>query len=266
MLKRIVSGAILLPILLFIAYKGGFFLLFIIDIAIISALFEVNNAFKYWGKNTNLPLLIVFSQIQLIIVHNFSDNSFLIIILPLILCSGIVTIVFKKEFTTTINDIFTFCYCSLPLGLLYKMRMDYEFYFWSVFIISMTTDTFAYFCGKLFGKRKLIERLSPNKTIEGSVGGIVFAIIGEFIFYGLFFKNNIILEKNEIFTIVFSLIGSIISQFGDLFASSLKRMTNIKDYGHIIPGHGGIMDRADSIIFTTIYVYSVFLLEKMIMI
>lgn len=257
--KRITSAIIFLPLILFLAYKGGIGLLIILDIAIVAAIVELKRAFNNIELDINAVLLILFSQIQFILIHNFEEHSNFLTILFLLIISGMIVIFSKKNISTTIIDVFTFCYVAISLSMLYQMRKNYEYFFWSVFIISMGTDTMAYFCGKIFGKHKLIPDLSPNKTIEGSIGAIIFTIIFMILYnnVGLFHKYNII------FVIVYAILGSVASQLGDLFASSIKRMTKIKDFGKIIPGHGGIMDRADSIIFTGIYVYAIVLFLKL---
>ncbi|MFR3499954.1 MAG: phosphatidate cytidylyltransferase, partial [Paraclostridium bifermentans] len=121
-------------------------------------------------------------------------------------------------------------------------------YVWLIFIISFMTDTFAYFSGYLFGKHKLIPTISPKKTIEGSIGGILGSTICCVIF-GYIFKLDIP------HMVLVGSIGSIVAQFGDLFASAIKRYVGIKDYGKLIPGHGGILDRFDSVILVAPFVY-----------
>lgn len=264
MKTRILSAAVLLPLLFAVSLLGGLPLLIFIDIAAVLGLIELKNAFKNVNKTLNLYLLIIFSQIHIFFTYNLTNHNFLVIILPLILFSGMLTIIKKYDFSASILDIFSFCYCVLPIGIIYNMRAVYQVYFWMIFVISMTTDTFAYFCGKFFGKTKLVPRLSPNKTVEGSIGGIIFTVLALLLYSNFvdfkFFESNAL---NVFFQIVFAVLGSIISQIGDLFASGLKRTCKIKDFGKIIPGHGGIMDRADSIIFTAIYIYAVVLIKQL---
>jgi len=121
-------------------------------------------------------------------------------------------------------------------------------YVWLIFVISFATDTFAYFTGYLFGKNKLIPKISPKKTIEGSIGGILGSTIS-CILFAYIFKLQILP------LVVIGSLGSIVAQFGDLFASSIKRYVGIKDYGKLIPGHGGILDRFDSVILVAPFVY-----------
>lgn len=115
-----------------------------------------------------------------------------------------------------------------------------------VFVCAWTSDTFAYFTGRLFGKHKLAPELSPKKTVEGSVGGVVFAVLA-CLLYGWIVE---ITHENFVANyFALALLGaacSVISQIGDLFASLIKREHGVKDYSNILPGHGGIMDRFDS--------------------
>jgi len=155
-------------------------------------------------------------------------------------------------------------YIALPLSMINVLafrQADNQIYFYyllplSVFIFLWTNDTGAYCSGSLFGKHKLSPNLSPKKTIEGSVGGILFCVGASFLYALVFHKEFLA------FVIPFAILGSIISQIGDIFASAFKRAMNIKDYGNLIPGHGGILDRADSVIFTTSFVYVTALLLK----
>lgn len=115
-------------------------------------------------------------------------------------------------------------------------------------LITILTDTLAYFGGKLFGKHKLIERVSPNKTIEGSIIGSLFGTIIPSIFYIYMVDPG----ASVYLTVLMVLSLSIIGQLGDLVFSSIKRYYKIKDFSNIMPGHGGILDRCDSIIFVVI--------------
>lgn len=118
-----------------------------------------------------------------------------------------------------------------------------------VFIIAWGTDTFAYVFGMLFGKHKLCPKLSPKKTVEGSIGGIVGAVGLTYLFV-----RYLEAEPYWIFILI-ACIGSIVAQIGDLTASKIKRITGIKDFGFIMPGHGGVLDRFDSILFIAPYTY-----------
>ena len=133
-----------------------------------------------------------------------------------------------------------------------------------VFAACWICDTFAYFVGRAIGKHKLIEKISPKKTVEGSIGGVVFATLA-FLLYGLI-VSLIVGSKAEgpkPDYLVLAILGfslSIVSQFGDLIFSLIKREHGVKDYGFILPGHGGILDRFDSILAVSpvLYIICVF--------
>lgn len=115
-----------------------------------------------------------------------------------------------------------------------------------IFIAAWITDIFAYLCGRLFGRHKLIPTVSPHKTVEGSVGGILFCIIACVVF-GTVTAALTQVQPNYLFLGISGLLLSVCSQIGDLIASLIKREHGIKDYGKLFPGHGGVMDRFDSI-------------------
>ena len=125
-----------------------------------------------------------------------------------------------------------------------------EFVYLTVFLGAWVTDTFAYFCGMLFGqggKHKLIPDVSPKKTVEGSIGGIVFCVLAMLI-YGAVINQTTELTANYAVLAIGGLLASVVSQIGDLCMSLIKRTYGIKDYGKLFPGHGGVLDRFDSVI------------------
>lgn len=149
--------------------------------------------------------------------------------------------------------IFLFAFIILTRGLEHGL-----FFVWFIFLGAWATDTFALFGGKYFGKTKLAPKLSPNKTREGAISGILGAVLVT-ILYGILAKPEV-LEISIFHFFMLGILSGTISQIGDLVASSTKRFTGIKDFGRIIPGHGGILDRFDSVLFISpvIYFYLVF--------
>ncbi len=123
-----------------------------------------------------------------------------------------------------------------------------------IFLGAWICDTFAYFTGKLLGKHKLIPEISPKKTIEGAIGGVLFTI-GGFAIYGLIMNHFFEAELSYLILCIYGLVLSIVSQFGDLIASSIKRQYEIKDYGFLFPGHGGVLDRFDSVLLVAPVLY-----------
>lgn len=135
------------------------------------------------------------------------------------------------------------------------MVRDYEdagnYVYLMIFIGAWVTDTFAYFCGMLFGKggkHKLIPDVSPKKTVEGSIGGIVFCILSMLLFGWIIEQIDIQWKADDLLLAVAGLVISVVSQVGDLCMSFIKRTYGIKDYGKLFPGHGGVLDRFDSIL------------------
>ena len=152
---------------------------------------------------------------------------------------------------------FGIVYVGMMLSYVYQTRCldDGLWLVWLIFVGSWGSDTCAYLVGVLIGKHKLAPKVSPAKSIEGSVGGILgAALIG--VIYALIVGDKLSGIANPM--VAFAIIGaasSVISQIGDLAASAIKRNHDIKDYGHLIPGHGGILDRFDSVIFTAPIVF-----------
>ena len=141
---------------------------------------------------------------------------------------------------------------------------DGKYIVWLIFLCSWGCDTCAYLVGVMFGKHKMAPVLSPKKSIEGGIGGVVGAALLGFI-YASVFVDQLTIEKAKIIFPIVCAVGGIISQIGDLTASGIKRDHDIKDYSQLIPGHGGILDRFDSVIITApIIFYLVEFLQKQV--
>jgi phosphatidate cytidylyltransferase len=119
----------------------------------------------------------------------------------------------------------------------------------SIFILIWTNDTFAYIVGKSIGKNKLLEKISPKKTIEGFLGGIFFSVIASYLISKFYTEGSLFIW------IIIAIIVSVLGTLGDLIESKFKRIAGVKDSGSLMPGHGGILDRLDSIIFVAPFVY-----------
>ncbi len=142
----------------------------------------------------------------------------------------------------------TVCFTSMSL---LRYMQNGEYLFELIFIGAWVCDTFAYFTGRLLGKHKLAPELSPKKTIEGSVGGMLFTV-GGFALYGFIIECvNPALDANYLTLCILGFVISAVAQIGDLFASLIKRENDVKDYSKILPGHGGILDRFDSILIVS---------------
>lgn len=125
-----------------------------------------------------------------------------------------------------------------------------------IFICAWITDTGAYFAGRLFGRHKLAPKISPKKTVEGAVGGVICSIAGCIVLgYVMTLTDSTTVQPNYIMLSAIGLVGSCLAQLGDLLCSLVKRECEIKDFGNIMPGHGGVLDRFDSVIMVAPFVY-----------
>lgn len=170
----------------------------------------------------------------------------------------ILTVIFfeKKEIYKIYSSAFITAYLSFFMSFIALARYGVGRYgVILVFLFAWITDSGAYFAGRLFGKRKLAPNLSPKKTVEGAIGGVIATMLGTVIyiivmktFYNVEFYSNVLL-------VVASIGGAVLSELGDLAASALKRNCGVKDFGKIFPGHGGFLDRFDSVVFVAPYAF-----------
>lgn len=164
----------------------------------------------------------------------------------------------KKDYKEILSSAFLTLYVVVSMSAIWWIKEEMDIVtMLLIFICAWSTDTFAYFTGCLCGKHKLIPHVSPKKTIEGAVGGVIGSTVVCSIYMGVF-HNPIIVG------LVFGFIGSIISQLGDLTASAIKRDAGIKDFGWIFPGHGGFMDRFDSVMLVSLCMFVMFYVLQVI--
>ncbi|SHG95084.1 phosphatidate cytidylyltransferase [Anaerosphaera aminiphila DSM 21120] len=249
--QRVLTGIVGLVLLFSILYLGGIYLRGAIFIISIIAILEFKNAFKNIKININmLPIIIGCISLFVFNIVGISYDFSIIVVLIISLIYLVFSV--KYDFNSTAVSIFTFIYIPYSLNLL-NTFVGTPFLL-LVFIIAFCTDTFAYFVGSNFGKHKLLERVSPKKSIEGAIGGVLGAVLVSIVYF-YFVKIPINLTS-----ISLTVIASVAGQIGDLTASKIKRLTGIKDYGKILPGHGGIMDRFDSTIMVIPFVYILYFL------
>lgn len=247
---RAISGLIVVILTFFVLITGGRNLSFFTFLLSVIGLNEFYNAISNKGIK---PIKIVgfISCIGFLLNSLGVEWATLLLIFIFGIIGLLLSWILRKE-THLIDIIVTFfSIFYIPFLIQHIIYLDDTIFIWLIFIFAWGTDTFAYLSGSLFGKHKLCPKLSPKKTIEGSIGGILGAGIITFL-YARYFNLSPVVTF-----ILISVFGSIISQIGDLVASKIKRITGIKDFGFIMPGHGGILDRFDSILFTAPYVYYV---------
>ncbi|MBR5474953.1 MAG: phosphatidate cytidylyltransferase [Lachnospiraceae bacterium] len=188
------------------------------------------------------------------------EVTFLFVILSLILTLAVYVFTFPKFHANQVmTAFFGIFYVTVMLFHVYRIRLlDEGFLIWLVILGSWGCDTCAYCVGMLFGKHKLAPVLSPKKSIEGAIGGVVgSALLG--LLYGFVFKTALTstFANPGMACAIVCGVAAVISQIGDLAASAIKRNYEVKDYGKLIPGHGGILDRFDSVIFVAPVIYYV---------
>lgn len=256
--KRLVSGIILVILAVLIVTSGGILLYLASALISLCGLFELYRALKI--DKTSLGMVGYVATISYYGLVWYDGHRYvtLMAIAALMVLMTIYVFTFPKYRTEEVAlSFFGVFYVAITLSYLYQVRAmaDGKYLVWLIFLSSWGSDTSAYCVGRLFGRHKMAPVLSPKKTIEGAVGGVIGAALLGFGFAAVFGGNMMELEEAEAVCAMACAIAAVISQIGDLAASAIKRNHNIKDYGHLIPGHGGILDRFDSMLFTAPAVY-----------
>ncbi|MBF0241025.1 MAG: phosphatidate cytidylyltransferase [Desulfamplus sp.] len=280
LLKRWLTAAVLIPVLLLILLKGApiafTLLVLVISILSVSEYFKITSSLSIkptfksiLSSADSLSAITVKSVAYLLSVsiilaaHKGSLEMMLFLITLNVIAVSLLTVLQFKSGSPILDyiscEIQGVIYIPLFLSFLVLIRNSpngAHFVVWLWIIVGLS-DTGAYFVGSKFGKRPLAKHVSPKKTIEGSLGGLCAAgLVG--LIYALIFIDGV----SFFMAIIFSVVTAAFSQLGDLFESALKRSTGIKDSGSILPGHGGVLDRIDGIIFAApvAYLFKVFIL------
>lgn len=259
MKTRIISGLAMMP-LLFIIYLGGYYLMAAGLVVALVGLYEFYRGF--YSVNIRPSYAIgALSCLGLYAIALFrADHSFYMIWLfaSVLACLLYLFDIENRKLEdgmATITGIVYVLFFSFHIVLI-DMNPAGKYMIWLALLSAFGTDIFAYFTGMAIGKHKLCPKISPKKSVEGAIGGIVgsMAICGGF---GAFVSSfdAVAHENIAIHCILIGFVASVVSQFGDLTASVFKRKMGIKDYGKLIPGHGGILDRFDSVLFTAPVIY-----------
>ena len=250
--------AVMLPLLIFSEYIVYPIALAIFSLFATFEVFRVIGVYKKWAIAVPAYLISFASPLfthQMFLGTDFKKTDYILIVVALIFVYMLYIMgaaVFSKGSLTvsTIAKAFlTFAYVVVSFTSLSLIRyIEYgNVNLFLIFIAAWGCDTFAYFTGYLFGKHKLIPDISPKKTVEGAIGGVISAII-LFVVYGVIIEAITDANANYLVLAISGFVLSIVSQIGDLIASLIKREHGVKDYSNLLPGHGGIMDRFDSIL------------------
>lgn len=250
MKKRIISAIVMLMIFIPLLLLGNIYY------AIFSSILGLIGLYELLKEEKNIPIymrVLAYLIVLYLILYNRSNlylddfyPLFAIIIIFLIVAFSVIINNNRKKYN--FKEAITLLFDIFLIGILFHCFLRIRLIGFETvlfcFVISAMTDTFAYLGGTLWGKRKLIPSVSPNKTVEGSItGSIVGTIISCIYYYFVISQNNMLVMVPLTFFL------TIVSQMGDLFFSSIKRYYKIKDFSKLIPGHGGVLDRLDSTLF-----------------
>lgn len=260
---RLLSGILLMVIALVTLITGGNLLFFVL---LLISLIGMTELYKVFGIEKKPPGIIgyiaaaayyglLYFEAQL---PGDKLNWFMLLCMALLICEMASLVFAYPKYNTQqiFAAFFGVLYVAVMLSFIYRTRLldGGVFTVWLVFVCSWGCDTCAYCVGKLIGKHKMAPVLSPKKSVEGGIGGILgAALIGAL--YALAINHWGNAGVDVLTYVIIGAAGGAISQIGDLAASAIKRYHNIKDYGKLIPGHGGILDRFDSVIFTAPIIY-----------
>ncbi|WP_269684255.1 phosphatidate cytidylyltransferase [Flavobacterium lacustre] len=282
-LKRGISGAVYIALLLTSIQFSTESFIILFGVFLIIATYEFCNLVQL---NKIFPILFVslfYTTISLISFYKIETENYInsiqnknitltidinlvntiLLITTLIVSVKCIFFLFDdrvQSISTPSKYLYLLGYILLPFIFIVKISFGIKDYnpkiIIGLFILIWTNDTFAYLVGKSIGKHKLLERISPKKTIEGFIGGVVFAIFTGYLISKLYIKASpSFSEKSILIWTTIALIVGVFGTIGDLIESKFKRIAGIKDSGKIMPGHGGILDRLDSVIFVAPIVY-----------
>lgn len=273
MLKRIITAICAIGVMIPVLFLADTPVLPIgISLVSIIAVFELA---RCMGLHKNLALTLpgyICAAVMPIMSRIFQGNMFrfarfafifsvfyLVYLFVVVICSqGKLPIIdCLAFFVIALYVLLAFC----VLIYIHDVKPNGEYLYILIFLGAWITDSFAYFSGVFFGKHKLIPEVSPKKTVEGAIGGIVFCVLS-YIVYGLIMIYAFHLNVNLFFLALSAVLVAIIAQVGDLIMSVIKRYYHVKDYGRMFPGHGGVLDRFDSILAVSIAISAIYMVSK----
>ena len=245
---RLISGIILMVIALYTIISGGTILFATLLAISLIGIDEIFRAMKIVDNNSVLLRLTSYLTIvayYLIMYFELSEYQLPVLMIGLVINMFVYVFSYPKYNAGQIMAaFFGIVYVGVMLSFIYQTRLlaGGNFHVWLIFLCSWGCDTCAYCAGVTLGKHKMAPVLSPKKSIEGAIGGV----LGAALLGGIYAA---VIDEKIMEYVIICAIGALIAMVGDLAASAIKRNQDIKDYGSLIPGHGGILDRFDSVIF-----------------
>ena len=255
MKNRLIGGSIVGIITLITLFAGGIVTAIILTLCSLVGVYELLKVYELHKS----PFAVV-NYIATVVLYCFLYFGKMQLVLPLFIILVLLTLAIyvfkfpKYKDVDMMRAVFGFIYASIFLSFVLRIRAMEDGLALSFFILisSWINDICAYFVGSAIGKHKFSPKVSPNKSVEGFVGGIVGAgLIG--LAYGIVFAQHLPLPG--VYCAIVAALGAIPAVIGDLAASAIKRDNGIKDYSNLIPGHGGMLDRIDSVLFTAPIIY-----------
>lgn len=261
---RLASGVVLLAVAIGTMSLGGIWLALLLWVISLIAFRELTKALKCAkdDKKPNGLEIIGFLGVTCyyLLLYFSGEHMLLMMCIVGVFLAVMFTYVIlfpRYEAGQVTAAVFSYLYAPVLLSFIYQTRMcqDGIYTVWMILISAWGCDTCAYAVGKLIGRKKIFPVLSPKKSLEGCIGGVLGAALIGWL-YGFFFVEKAFPDRNMAWMIaLICAVGAVMSMVGDLAASAIKRNMQIKDYGKLIPGHGGIMDRFDSVIVTAPMTY-----------
>ncbi len=255
---RLASGVVLVALALVLILMGGDVLLASLFLISLTGMYELYRVFQVEKNAVGITGYLAAALFYAHLKYAFLPDSVALVMGVLICLMSVYVFSYPKYRTEQIlASFFGVFYVAVMLSCIYQTRMlaRGSYIVWLIFLCSWGCDTCAYCVGVLFGKHKMSPKLSPKKSVEGAFGGVIGSMLLTLL-YGFMFRDAMQIATRELFLLsAISGTGALISMVGDLAASAVKRNYEIKDYGTLIPGHGGILDRFDSVIFTAPVVY-----------
>ena len=263
---RLISGVVLVALALVLIITGGdvlfaaLLLISFIGMSELYRIFEIEKSLA--GSVGYLFAALFYANLR----YPFFFDAMILVISFLVILMSVYVFTYPKYKTEQIlAAFFGVFYTAVMLTYIYQTRMLEKgvYIVWLIFLCSWGSDTCAYCVGVLIGKHKMSPKLGPKKSVEGAVGGVAGAMLLTLL-YTWIFRQPMQVDIEEMLVLsCIGGVGALISMVGDLAASAIKRNYEIKDYGNLIPGHGGILDRFDSVIFTApiIYYLAVYLIK-----
>ncbi len=272
MIERILTVLVSVPILFACTYAGGPSFFVLVGVLAMISLNEFYNMLKAKGLNPyyfigNLFTLLMLILVQFDVRHALVDSASSLLLTSAIIVTFGAAVLIRRSSMSTANIAITvlgMLYVGWLFSYLISLRAltPHGKYLFMLMFAIWALDTTAYFIGKTFGKKQLSPFISPKKTVEGGVAGFIASVAVVYAF-GMYFENALV-PAQWVHYVVLGVIVGMLAQISDLSESLIKRDTGVKDSSKLVPGHGGVLDRMDSFIFTTpvVYYYVTFFLQR----